>query len=476
VDQPRTVALIGGGIMSATLGTFLQRLEPDWRITIHERLDDVAQESSSAWSNAGTGHAGYCELNYVSERADGGVDISKAVEIAEQFEVSRRFWAALARDGVLPELDAFLHPVPHLSLVRGARHVEFLRRRFEAMRDHPRFAGIEFSDDPAVIAEWAPLVVGGVGRRDAMPRAGRNDTRSTRSAPEPIAATRILGGADVDFGALTRRLIAGLVERGAELRTGAEVAAIRRRPDGGWTLRLRAGGTAAADFVFVGAGGGALRLLQSSGIPEVRGIAGFPIAGVFLRTSDPELVARHRAKVYGTVPPGAPRMSVPHLDTRIVAGEASLMFGPYMGFATRALRHGRAFDWLGTVRPHNLPVLLGAAARNLGLLRYLVQQVLASRRAQDRVLTGFAPGADPARFERVRAGHRVQIMRRDPSGRAELVFGNAVVAAADGSIAGLLGASPGASSAPAVIRDLLARCFPARIAGWAPGLQELGAP
>ncbi len=454
------VALIGGGIMSATLGTLLQQLEPSWTIEIYERLGDVALESSNPWNNAGTGHAAFAELNYTPEQADGSIAIANAIKVSEQFQISRQFWSYLVDAGVLPEPKHFINPVPHMTFVWGEQNVDFLRRRYEAMRTHPLFASMEFSDDPAVIHAWAPLLVLG------------------RSKSQRIAATRIVGGTDVDFGAQTHELIRGLVERGATLHTEQRVTRLKRQKDGSWKLRIRdeVGATpseATARFVFVGAGGAALGLLQSSGIKEIRGYGGFPISGEFLRTSDPEIVARHQAKVYGKASVGAPPMSVPHLDLRIVGGESSLMFGPYAGFSTKFLKFGSLLDLPASLRWHNVFVMLGVAFKNLGLVKYLVTEVLASRAKQNRSLLQFAPNVDPSKFEKIVAGQRVQVMKKDAKGKAALQFGTEVVASADGTIAGLLGASPGASTAVPIMLDVLAKCFPERTAAWTPQLKQM---
>jgi len=446
--------------MSATLGTFLQRLQPDWRIAIFESRSDVAEESSNPWNNAGTGHAAYCELNYTPEQADGSIAIANAVKVSEQFLITRQFWASLVAEGALPAPRDFLNPVPHMTFVWGEANVDFLRRRFEALKDHPLFAGIEFTEDAAVIREWAPLLIPG------------------RRKDQPIAATRIAHGTDVDFGAQTHDLVDGLLERGAELHLEQRVRSIKRQRDGLWRLKLRhqVGGTpheVTARFVFVGAGGAALPLLQSSGIPEIRGYGGFPISGVFLRTDEPEIVDRHLAKVYGKASVGAPPMSVPHLDTRVIAGERSLLFGPYAGFSTRFLKHGSLFDLFGSLRWHNLGTMIAVGLKNFSLVKYLVGEVLATRAKQDRALLEFAPNVDPSKFFRITAGQRVQIMKRGADGKAALQFGTEVVAAADGSIAGLLGASPGASTAVPIMLDLIARCFPDRLPEWEPKLRAL---
>jgi len=454
------VALIGGGIMSATLGSLLQQLEPSWKIAIYERQSDVALESSNPWNNAGTGHAAYCELNYTPEQPDGSIAIANAVKINEQFQVSRQYWSYLVQTGFLPEPDAFIHRTPHMTFVTGAANVEYLRKRYEALKDHPLFRTMEYSEDPAVIRKWAPLLIPG------------------RQKSEPIAATRIEEGTDVDFGAQTRDLIHSLVERGAELHLDTRVTSIKRRKDGLWRLKMRReiGDTpleVTARFVFVGAGGAALTLLQSSGIKEIRGYGGFPISGVFLRTDDPEIVAKHKAKVYGKAAVGAPPMSVPHLDTRIVGGEASLLFGPYAGFSTKFLKHGSLFDLFKSLRWHNLGTMIGVGLKNFDLVKYLIGEVLATRAKQDKALLAFAPWIDTSKFYKIVAGQRVQVMKRDANGKPVLQFGTEVVASADGTIAGLLGASPGASTAVPIMLDVLKKCFPDRLSEWEPQLRTM---
>jgi malate dehydrogenase (quinone) len=456
------VVLIGGGIMSATLGTLLQQLEPSWTIRLYERLDDVALESSNPWNNAGTGHAALCELNYTPERRDGSIDISKAVKINEQFEVSRELWHHLHARGALKDT-SFLQRTPHMTFVRGEKNVDFLRRRHETLSAHPLFRDMEFSTDRAEIARWAPLLVDG------------------RDPAEPVAATRNVAGTDVDFGALTHQLVAAMVANGAEVRLQHEVKSLRRTKDGRWRLKVKDRSWNAerpthhvtARFVFVGAGGGALPLLQSAGIPEIKGFGGFPISGEFLRTSNPEIVARHQAKVYGKADVGAPPMSVPHLDTRVVDGQSYLMFGPYAGFSPKYLKKGKYLGLITSLRGHNLTSMLGAGIKNIDLTQYLVGELVARPETKFRTLQAFFPEAQPRDWEKITAGQRVQVIKRDKDGKGVLEFGTEVVAAADGSIAGLLGASPGASTAVSAMVELLGRCFPAQSAQWRPRLAQM---
>ena len=457
------VVLIGGGIMSATLGSLISLLEPTWTIEIFERLDDVALESSNPWNNAGTGHAAHCELNYTSERPDGSIDISKAVTINEQFEVSREFWNHLVTAGLIGDQSTFLSSTPHMTFVRGEKNVDFLRRRHATLAAHPLFSDLEFSDDPTVIAQWAPLLM------------------EDRHGDEPVAATRAASGTDVDFGALTRSLFDHLTAQGHRLHLQHEVRDLRKRHDGSWDVKVRdlswnaspARRTVNARFVFVGAGGGALPLLQKSGIKEIRGYGGFPISGQFLRTTNPEIVAKHHAKVYGKADVGAPPMSVPHLDTRVVDGQASVMFGPYAGFSTKYLKRGSLLDLFTSIRPGNIVTMLGAGLDNVDLTAYLVKEVAKTPEAKFRTLRAFMPTAHPKDWELITAGQRVQVMKRDKTKGGRLEFGTDVVASADGTIAGLLGASPGASTATSAMIDLLQRCFPEDSARWAPTIAAI---
>lgn len=440
--------------MSATLGTLIKQVQPDWSIQIIESRGDVATESSNAWNNAGTGHAALCELNYMPEGADGSLSSAKAIEINEQFQLSRQWWASLVREGVLGDPSTFINATPHMTFVRGEQNVEYLRRRHELLKTEPLFSDMEFSEDPMQIAEWAPLLI------------------ERRARDERFAATRSMSGTDVDFGSVTRQLIAGLVAQGATLQLGRKATGIRRRPDGNWDISVTSGigyGTSHvhARFVFVGAGGGALHLLQSSGIPEIRGYGGFPISGKFLRCDNPEVVEHHRAKVYGKAAVGAPPMSVPHLDTRVVDGKTSLLFGPYAGFSPNFLKHGSWWDLPGSVRPHNLRPMLKVGVTQFDLEKYLIGEVLASREKQLASLREYMPSAKAEDWRMITAGQRVQVMKNDPEKGGILQFGTEVITSADGSISGLLGASPGASTAVHAMLNVMQRCFPDQFAnGW----------
>lgn len=453
------VLLVGAGIMSATLGALLRQLEPDWSITMVERLDGAAAESSDPWNNAGTGHSALCELNYTPQRPDGTIDITKAVNVNEQFQVSRQFWAHAVENGVLPDVRSFLNPVPHVSFVHGEGKTDYLKRRREALVANPLFATMEYIDDNDEFARRLPLMA------------------EKRDFSEPVALNWTQDGTDVDFGALSRQLIAYTASRGMDILFGHEVTGLRKESDGSWTVKMVNRRTGLkrqinAKFVFVGAGGGALALLQKSGIKEAKGFGGFPVGGQFLRTGNQRLTAAHQAKVYGAPPLGAPPMSVPHLDTRVVNGKSALLFGPFAGWSPKFLKQGKVTDLPFSVKPDNLPSMLGVGLSELGLVKYLVGQLALSEGARVDALREFAPGAVDSDWELEVAGQRVQVIRRK-GGSGVLEFGTTVIAAGDGSIAGLLGASPGASTAVPAMLDVMERCFGDRYQSWLPKLKEM---
>jgi malate dehydrogenase (quinone) len=453
------VVLVGAGIMSATLGALLRRLEPEWSITLIERLDGVAAESSSPWNNAGTGHSALCELNYTPQNADGSIDITKAVDVNEQFQVTRQFWAYAVENGILTDR-SFLNPVPHVSFVHGVERVDYLRRRHRALAGNPLFAGAELIDDPDEFARRLPFMA------------------AKRDSSEPIALNWGQDGTDVDFGSLSRQLIGFCVGNGTTALFGHEVRNLTRRSDGSWTLLIRNRRTGEkrklnARFVFVGAGGDALPLLQKSGIKEVKGFAGFPIGGRFLRTDNPALTAAHRAKVYGAPAPGAPPLGALHLDLRFVNGKAWLVFGPYAGWSPKFLKYGHIGDLARSVKADNLRSMLGVGLSEMTMLNYLIGQLRLSEPDRVRALREFAPSAVDSDWELTVAGQRVQVIRPDKRKGGVLEFGTTVVGGADGSIAGLLGGSPGASTAVPIMLDVLERCFADRYQAWLPTLKEM---
>ena len=455
------VILIGAGVMSATLGTFLKLLSPKLKIEVYERLDQVALESSNPWNNAGTGHAALCELNYMPDSKDGSLpNPAKAIAINEQFQLSRQFWSYLVEKKILGAPQTFINSTPHMTFVRGAKDVDYLSRRYEALKDQPLFAGMQFSTDPKQIAKWAPLLIAG------------------RTGAEPIAATYIDSGTDVDFGAITKQLFDYLQKQGVAVTTGSEVQGLQRLKDKSWEVTIRDTKTGQrvyrnAKFVFVGAGGWALKLLQKSGIGEAKGYGTFPVGGQWLRTDNQELVAKHQAKVYSQASVGAPPMSVPHLDTRVVDGKASLLFGPYATANPKFLKNGSLFDLPSTLRPANLVPYLAVALGNFPLIKYLVGELAKSKDKKFESLLEFMPEAKPEDWRLLNAGQRAQVIKKDRKKGGILQFGTEVVTSADGSISGLLGASPGASTAVHVMLQVLERSFADEFDGWQTKLKQI---
>lgn len=437
--------------MSATLGTLLKDLEPGLTIHVFERLDHAAAESSEAWNNAGTGHSAFCELNYTPERPDGTIDISKAIRIAESFEISKQWWASLVEKNIISCPKDFIRPIPHESFVRGAADVDFLRRRHAALIQSPLFTGMRYSEDKAELRAWMPLIMTG------------------RDPDEAVAATRMDLGTDVNFGALTRALFQRLDSQdGVTVHYNQEVRDLEQEENGIWYIRVKDHNTGSkstihAKFVFIGAGGGALPLLLKSDIPEGRRYGGFPVSGEWLRCTNPEVIDRHHAKVYGKASVGAPPMSVPHLDTRMIDGKQALLFGPYAGFSTRFLKHGSLLDLPKSVTFRNLGPLIMAGIHNFPLTRYLITQVMQSNEDRMATLREFVPLANEADWELEVAGQRVQVIKHDEAAGGILEFGTEVVAAHDGSLAALLGASPGASTAVSIMLGLLQKCFPEKM-------------
>lgn len=454
------VVLIGGGIMSATLGAFIKQLEPNWTVSLFERLDEAGLESSGPWNNAGTGHAALCELNYTPAAKDGSVDPSKALHINEQFQLSRQFWSHLVTNSLIGSPKNFINTVPHMSFVIGEANAGFLKNRYNALKPNVLFRNMEYSEDQAQIAKWAPLIVKG------------------RDSKQRVAATRAAEGTDVDFGALTRDLITYLGNNGVEINYGHDVTGIRRASGGGWDLSLKypksgEHGKIHAKYVFVGAGGGALHLLQASGIPESKGFGGFPVSGQFFRCTDEKLAVQHSAKVYGQASVGAPPMSVPHLDTRFVQGKRSLLFGPYAGFSTNFLKHGSYLDLPRSIRPHNIVPMLAVGKDNMDLTAYLIKEVAKRHGEKVEALREYYPEAKDGDWELITAGQRVQIIKKDPKKGGVLQFGTEVIAGRDGSIGALLGASPGASTAVPIMIELLQKSFPKNFKGWQSKLKEM---
>jgi malate dehydrogenase (quinone) len=454
------VILIGAGIMSATLGTLLKELVPEWKITVFEKLANAGEESSNEWNNAGTGHAALCELNYTAEKPDGSIDISKAININEQFQLSMQLWSYLVNSKRIQNPQDFIMPLPHMSMVQGEDNVTYLKKRFEAMSNNPLFKGMEFSDDPGKLLEWIPLIMEG------------------RSTKEAIAATKIDAGTDVNFGALTRMLFEHLQTENVDIKYKHSVENIKRASDGSWELKVKNIDSGSierhkAKFVFIGGGGGSLHLLQKSGIPEGKHIGGFPVSGIFMVCKNPDVIAQQHAKVYGKAKVGAPPMSVPHLDTRYIDNKKSLLFGPFAGFSPKFLKTGSMFDLVTSVKPNNVITMLAAGAKEMSLTKYLIQQVLLSKEQRMEELREFIPNAKAEDWDLVVAGQRVQVIKDTEAGKGTLQFGTEVITAADGSIAALLGASPGASTAVHVMLEVINKCFPQHVKEWEPKIKEM---
>ena len=452
------VLLIGGGIMSATLGVWLNELEPGTSMEMIERLDGVALESSNGWNNAGTGHSALAELNYTPEDENGKVSIPKAVEINEAFQISRQFWAWQVQQGVLKNPRSFINSTPHMSFVWGDDNIKFLKKRYEALQASPLFAGMQYSEDPAVIKKWVPLMMQG------------------RDPNQKVAATWSPIGTDVNFGEITRQFVAHLQTTPKfDLKLSSEVQDITKNADGSWRVsykNLKDGSQSETDarFVFIGAGGGALHLLQKSGIPEAREYAGFPVGGSFLVTENPAIAEQHLAKAYGKASVGAPPMSVPHLDTRVLDGKRVILFGPFATFSTKFLKEGSYLDLLTTTTTHNVWPMTKVGIKEYPLVEYLAGQLMLSDEDRLNALKEYFPNAKAEDWRLWQAGQRVQIIKRDEAAGGVLKLGTEIVASQDGTIAGLLGASPGASTAAPIMLSVLQKVFKDKVA--TPAWQE----
>lgn len=459
----RHITLIGGGIMSATLGILLKELNPNFSITIYERLEEVAQESSAALNNAGTGHSAFCELNYTPEKEDGNIDTSKAKKIVSAFELSKSFWAYLVKEKYFDNPESFINNIPHISFVWGEEEVNFLRKRTAALKTHPLFRDMEFSDDPLRLMDWMPLVIYGRDREQKM------------------AATKMNTGTDVNFGNLTRVLFQHLTSLpGVELCLHHEVRDLDKQVDGSWLVQYEdltfdEKNERYTDFVFIGAGGGSLPLLDKSKIKEADGYGGFPISGQWLICKKEKVIEQHNAKVYGKAKLGAPPMSVPHLDTRIIDGKKALLFGPFAGFSTKFLKNGSYFDLPRSIEFDNIIPMLSVGWHNIALTKYLIQQATQSHEDRMEALREYFPNAVNDDWELAIAGQRVQVIKKDEEEGGVLEFGTELVHSADGTLAALLGASPGASTSVSAMLDVLEKCFPAQMqsAEWKDKLQQM---
>lgn len=445
-------SLIGAGIMSATLAVLIKELMPEAKITIYERMNVVAAESSNAWNNAGTGHSAYCELNYTPQKEDGSIDVSKALKIASQFDVSKKFWRYLMQAGHILSDGSFIKPIDHMSFVWGEENCSFLKKRVETLTQYDWFKEMEYSEDHDVVATWVPLMMKG------------------RDRSQKVAASRMSKGKDVNFGAITKGMIDYLRNlEGVKVYLANEIEDIKRTDDDRWELHITNLATEdkyvnSTDFVFIGAGGAAISLLEDSDIPEAEGYGGFPVSGKFLQCNNPEIIEQHRAKAYGLAEAGSPPMSVPHLDSRVIDGKRTLLFGPFAGFSTKFLKNGSFFDLPLSIESHNIWPLLVAGYKNMDLTKYLVNQVSLSDEERLEMLQKYYPKAEAKDWELITAGQRVQIIKKDAKEGGKLQFGTEVVTASDGSLAALLGASPGASTSVSIMIEVLKKCFPSQFA------------
>ena len=460
---PKRITLIGAGIMSATLGILIKKLIPDATIDIYERLDEIGAESSDAWNNAGTGHSAFCELNYTPTNEDGSINIDKAVKIGGQFEVSKQFWSYLAESDMVDTKIPFINDIDHMSFVWGADNVTFLKKRYAALTQYAMFEDMIYSEDLDQITKWVPLMM------------------KNREINEPLAVTRMDIGTDVNFGAVTRDMI-GYLENSDDvtIHLGHEIQDLTHADDGQWTIGIEDLNTKTkfsteADYVFIGAGGGSLILLDKSNIPEGRGYGGFPVSGQWLRCDNPDVIAQHEAKVYGKASTGSPPMSVPHLDTRIINGQRCLLFGPYAGFSTKFLKNGSYWDLPLSIEMHNVWPMLSAGFHNVGLTKYLVEQVFQSMDDRLDFLKLYYPEANDDDWKLETAGQRVQIIKKDEEEGGVLKFGTEVVTNEDGSLSALLGASPGASTSVSIMIDVLKKSFPDHMASedWKKKMKEM---
>ncbi len=443
----KTIALVGGGIMSATLALLINELQPNWNIIIYERLPELAAESSDAMNNAGTGHAAFCELNYTPQQENGEIDISKALKICSSFEMSKSFWSYLIENQYFNNPEEFINNIPHISFVWGNDNVAFLKKRFETMQKHPFFEQMEYTEDWNTLYNWMPLIM------------------QYRNTNEPIAATKLHIGTDVNFGQLTRTLFTHLSTfTNIQILNNQEVRDLVKQEDGTWEIIIKNLNDDEkyiqfADFVFIGAGGGTLPLLEKSNVEEAEGYGGFPVSGQWLVCINEAIIAQHNAKVYGKASVGAPPMSVPHLDTRIIDGKKQLLFGPFAGFSTKFLKNGSYFDLPNSIDLHNIVPMLSAGWHNIDLTKYLIEQVSLTHNERMNALREYFPEAKNEDWELEEAGQRVQVIKKDKQHGGILEFGTEVVCSADGTLAGLLGASPGASTAVYIMLQVLKKCF-----------------
>ncbi|MEO5582782.1 MAG: malate dehydrogenase (quinone) [Saprospiraceae bacterium] len=441
------VVLIGAGIMSATLGVMLKELNPELTIVVFEKLDQVALESSDAWNNAGTGHSAFCELNYTPQMEDGNIDVSKAIKIATAFEHSKEFWSYLIQSKQIINPEDFITQIPHMSFVWGDENISYLKKRYEELTKHTLFKDMKITEDRDQLMEWIPLIMEG------------------RIIEETMAATRMNIGTDINFGAITRALFKYLESLDhVSIHLKYDVDKIKKTDDDHWCIAAHNEETnlttsIRTSYVFIGAGGGTLLLLEKSNIKEAEGYGGFPISGQWLICNNQAVIDRHWAKVYGKAEVGSPPMSVPHLDTRFINGQKALFFGPFAGFSTRFLKHGSLWDLPDSIELENIKPMIAVGLHNIPLTKYLIQQVRLNHEDRMEALKKYMPLAISSEWELGIAGQRVQVIKKDDKEGGVLEFGTEIVCSDDGTLAALLGASPGASTAFTIMIDVLKKGF-----------------
>mmetsp|Transcript_82104 Transcript_82104/g.145559 ORF Transcript_82104/g.145559 Transcript_82104/m.145559 type:complete len:566 (+) Transcript_82104:69-1766(+) len=466
--EPRPVdaVFIGGGIVSTTTALILKKLQPDWTIVIIERLGAVGEESSHGFSNAGTGHSGFCEPNYTPAIVKDGketVKIDKPIFACESFMAGRQFWASLVTEGLVKDPTSFIRSAPHIAFGPGEEKKKTIVKRFEAMKPQPLFATMEFSDDPKVMTKWAPLVMEG------------------RDPSQPCAMTYVKEGTDVDFGALTKACCEAFIKLGGDLRLFSEVTKIKEDVDHSWMVTTRKCDAGRgyrvykSKFVFVGAGGWSLPMLQMSGIPQIKGYNALSVDGEWAVCQNPAVVNRHPVKVYAPGPVGAPPMSMPHIDAREIGGKKMLLFGPWCQWTPRFLKKGKMTDAFRVFKPHNIMPLATAGLKNLDLGVFLLRQMTTSYPQRFEEIKEYYPKADPDDWTFVPAAVRAQIIKRDGKSKicGALQFGTEVISNDSGTLAGLMGASPGASTVVQIALDVLRRCYKDVFPTWEADIKKM---
>ena len=441
------IVLVGGGVMSLTLAVLINEIYPEIQIDIIERLPSCGLESSDALNNAGTGHAGYCELNYTPINKKNQLNINKALEINENFETSLIFWAYLDQKYSFFNARKFIKKTPHISFVSGLKNVSFLKKRYALLKKQPLFKEMLLTENVELIAKWAPLLLKG------------------RKSFDSLAATKIDHGTDINFGELTNQML-GILEKkdNFSLLVNSEVETIKQRKDKRYNILIRNLKTnktieMVSNYTFLGSGGKTISMLQDMKLNEAKGYAGFPISGKWLICNKADLVKMHNSKVYTQVMEGAPPMSIPHLDLRVISNKKLLLFGPFAGFNAKLLKHGSFFDFPRSIKLNNIVPMTIVLFKNFSLLLYLIKQTLMNHASRIKELQKFYPEANLRDWKLLTAGQRVQIIKNCPFEGSKLEFGTEVIYSKNRKLAALIGASPGASVAVASMLDVFVNFF-----------------